>query len=83
MAFEADCDSSTVLEAIYVASTSRSAVPEGCRATCGLRDEALRDSATPTQASRQDSEAAGRQIRNSKFEIRNSELRPVGLRANS
>ena len=82
MAFEADCDSSTVLEAIYVASTSRSAVPEGCRVTCGLRDEALRDSATPTQASRQDSEAAGRQIRNSKFEIRNCIPLACGSTAN-
>jgi len=38
----------------------------------GPRDEALRDSATPTGASRQRMKAAGRQIRNSKSEIRNS-----------
>jgi hypothetical protein len=56
MAFEADCDSSTVLEAPFVASTSRSPVPEGCRAIFGPRDEALRNSATPTGGS-------GRRIR--------------------
>ena len=50
MAFEADCGVSTVLEEIRVTSTARFLVPGECRAT-GPRDEALRDSATPTGAS--------------------------------
>ena len=37
----------------------------------GPRDEALRNSATPTVGSRRRMQAGGRQIRNSKFEIRN------------
>jgi len=68
MAFRADCDVSTVLVALRVASTPRFPVPV---ATRGRYDEALRDSATPTVGSRRRIQAWGRQIRNSKFEIRN------------
>ena len=54
MAFDADCGSLTVLEALLVASASRFPMPVECWApvTCVPRDEALRDSATPTGASR-------------------------------
>jgi hypothetical protein len=66
MAFEADCGSSTVLLALCVATTVGFFLPgEGG----GPRDETLRDSATPTGASRRRIEDGGRQIRNSKFEI--------------
>ncbi len=89
MAFEADCGVSTVLEAFCVTSTAGFLEPAGCRATCGPRDEVLRDSATATGGSEWKVEVgvrnsklkthnsklpagvAGRQIRNSKFEIRN------------
>jgi hypothetical protein len=68
MAFEADCGSSTVLLALCVATTVGFFLPgEGG----GPRDEALRDSVTPTGVSRRRIEDGGRQIRNSKFEIRN------------
>ena len=69
MAFEADCGVSTVLEAYRVASAPRFPVPEERSArfrrnmarasghhlttSRGPRDEALRNSATPTVASRQ------------------------------
>jgi hypothetical protein len=78
MAFEADCDSSTVLEARWVASTDGFPVQGERRAAFlipsdttsrGPRDEALRNSATPTMGSRRRMQAGGRQIRNSKFEI--------------
>jgi len=69
MAFEADWGSSTVLKAFRAASITRFPVPEVTFR--GPRDEALRDSATPTGAFRQRIEAAGRQIRNPKSEIRN------------
>ena len=74
MAFEADCGESTVLEEPCVASTARFPVPATSR---GPRDETLRDSATPTGASRRGMRVWGRQIRNPKSEIRNpkSEIR--------
>ena len=73
MAFEADCDSSTVLEAFRVASTAGFSGPGEVWATGhhlttprGPRDEALRNSATPNGG-------AGRrmQIGDGKSEIRN------------
>ena len=48
MAFEADCGVSTVLEASYVTRTAEPPVEKTLR---GPRDEALRDSATPTGGS--------------------------------
>jgi len=50
MAFEAACGVPTVLEALDVASTARLPMPEECWVGCLTRprDEALRDSATPT-----------------------------------
>jgi len=45
MAFEADCGASTVLEASYVTRTAGPHVEEALR---GPRDEALRNTATPT-----------------------------------
>ena len=61
MAFDADCDSSTVLETLYVASTDgfpeqgerRAAflIPNSNMTSRGPRDEALRNSATPTGGS--------------------------------
>jgi len=68
MALEADWGVLTVLEALRVTTTPRFPVSVAAR---GPRDEALRDSATPTGASRQRMQVAGRQIRNPKSEIRN------------
>jgi len=65
MAFKADCGSSTVLEALFVASTARSLVP-------GEFSVVLRDSSTPTGGFGRRLEVWGRQIRNPKSEIRNS-----------
>jgi len=64
MAFEADWGSSTVLDAIRVATIPRFPVPVAARSP---RDEAVRDSATPTGGS-------GRRMRvgDGKSEIRNS-----------
>jgi len=64
MALDADCGVSTVLEEIRVESTARFLV----RGECWVP---LRNSATPTVGSRRRMPVAGRQIRNSKFEIRN------------
>ena len=71
MAFETDWGLSTVLEALRVARTARSPVTEGCRATYGPRNEALRDSGTPTVGFRWWVPfGVGKfEIRNSKFEI--------------
>jgi hypothetical protein len=67
MAFEGDCGTSTVLEALRVAHAARFLVLVTSR---GPRDEALRNSATPTVGSRRRMRAGGRQIRNPKSEIR-------------
>jgi len=45
MAFEADCGASTVLEASYVTRTAGPHLDEALR---GPRDEAIRNTTTPT-----------------------------------
>ena len=67
MALEADCGSAAVLEALCVASTSRSPVPEGCRATCAAL--ATRPSATAPR--RLWIPGRGFRLRDGKSEIRN------------
>ena len=68
MAFETDCGSSTALEDFRVVNTVGFPVPGEYRATCHAwpRDEALRNSATPTGGSER-----RMQIGDVKSEIRN------------